>query len=69
MEVASSLGYSYTYRTLREGLNRQVRRMTAAVGFPTLRLIRTAVGSLPLGELVPGDWRELGAPEIRAVWE
>jgi 23S rRNA pseudouridine2457 synthase len=51
-----------------EGKNRQVRRMTAAVGFPTLRLVRTAVGGLPLGELAPGEWRELGAPGIRAVW-
>ncbi len=45
--------------TLTEGKNRQVRRMTAAVGHPTLRLIRVAIGRLPLGDLAPGQWREL----------
>ncbi len=43
---------------LREGRNRQVRRMTAAVGHPALRLIRAAVGPYALGELRPGQWRE-----------
>ncbi len=42
---------------LREGRNRQVRRMTAAVGHPTLRLIRVAIGSYTLGTLKPGEWR------------
>ena len=45
--------------TLREGRNRQVRRMTAAVGFPTLRLIRWSVGDWTLGALAPGEWREV----------
>ena len=45
--------------TLREGRNRQVRRMTAAVGLPTLRLIRTRIGTHALGELAPGQWRKL----------
>lgn len=44
--------------TIREGRNRQVRRMTAAVGLPTLRLIRARIGSIDLGQLAPGEWRE-----------
>jgi len=44
--------------TLNEGRNRQVRRMTAAVGLPTLRLVRTHVADWSLGDLKPGDWRE-----------
>ena len=43
--------------TLREGRNRQVRRMTAAVGLPTLRLVRASMGAHALGELQPGQWR------------
>jgi 23S rRNA pseudouridine2457 synthase len=46
--------------TLSEGRNRQVRRMTAAVGLPTLRLVRVALGGQRLGPLVPGNWRALG---------
>lgn len=45
--------------TLREGRNRQVRRMTAAVGLPTLRLVRVAMGQYHLGDLQPGQWRRL----------
>lgn len=44
--------------TIREGRNRQVRRMTAAVGLPTLRLIRAAIGPYTLDGLAPGCWRE-----------
>lgn len=50
--------------TLTEGKNRQVRRMTAAVGFPTLRLVRVAIGSLPLGDLAPGAWREISRQDV-----
>jgi 23S rRNA pseudouridine2457 synthase len=48
---------------LTEGRNRQVRRMTATVGFPTLRLVRAAIGELRLGTIAPGQWRELTAEE------
>ncbi|MEX0615640.1 MAG: pseudouridine synthase [Methylophaga sp.] len=47
--------------TIREGKNRQVRRMTAAVGHPTLRLIRAAIGPWSLGDLLPGQWWEVDA--------
>jgi 23S rRNA pseudouridine2457 synthase len=53
--------------TLREGRNRQVRRMTAAVGHPTLRLVRVAIGPVTLGGLAPGQWRELSEPERQAL--
>lgn len=53
--------------TLREGMNRQVRRMTAAVGHPTLRLVRVAIGPMGLGDLQPGQWRELTAQEVSQI--
>ena len=49
--------------TLREGMNRQVRRMTATVGHPTLRLVRIAVGPVRLGNLAVGCWRPMTARE------
>jgi 23S rRNA pseudouridine2457 synthase len=49
--------------TIAEGRNRQVRRMTAAVGLPTLRLVRVAIGPWALGSLAPGAWREEGVGE------
>lgn len=45
--------------TITEGKNRQVRRMTAAVGHPALRLIRVSIGQWELGELKPGEWKEV----------
>lgn len=53
-----SVPTSWLELTLREGRNRQVRRMTAAVGHPTLRLIRTAIGRWKLSGIEPGEWRE-----------
>ncbi|WP_413173363.1 rRNA large subunit pseudouridine synthase E [Anabaena azotica] len=53
--------------TLTEGKNRQVRRMTAAVGFPTLRLIRVSIANLQLNGLQPGEWRYLTPPEIQVL--
>jgi 23S rRNA pseudouridine2457 synthase len=53
--------------TLWEGRNHQVRRMTAAVGHPTLRLVRESIGPVHLGVLQPGQWRRLDAAELRAL--
>jgi 23S rRNA pseudouridine2457 synthase len=51
--------------TLREGKNRQVRRMTANIGFPTLRLVRAKIGRVNLDGLAPGEWRTI---ESHAPW-
>ena len=53
--------------TLREGRNRQVRKMTSAVGYPTLRLIRVKIGDLSLDKLRPGDSRQLGREEAERL--
>ncbi len=52
---------------LTEGRKRQVRHMTAAVGHPTLRLIRVGIGPLEVGDLTPGEWRELTRSEVDAL--
>ena len=54
---------------LHEGRNRQVRRMTAAVGHATLRLIRVAIGPIQLDSLKPGAWRDLEQKEVKALRE
>jgi 23S rRNA pseudouridine2457 synthase len=54
---------------LREGRKRQIRRMTAAVGHPTLRLVRIAIGPLTLGPLTPGQWRDLTRAELKMLQE
>jgi 23S rRNA pseudouridine2457 synthase len=60
----ASIPTAWLELTLREGKNRQVRRMTAKVGFPTLRLIRAAIGRVPVDGLAPGDWREVDAKDL-----
>jgi 23S rRNA pseudouridine2457 synthase len=55
--------------TLREGRKRQIRRMTAAVGHPTLRLVRITIGPLTLGHLLPGQWRDLTDDELKTLWQ
>ncbi len=52
---------------LREGKKRQIRHMTAAVGLPTLRILRIAIGSVTLKELQPGEWRNLTPVEVDAL--
>lgn len=56
-----NLPTSWLELVIREGRNRQVRRMTAAVGLPTLRLVRVRIGAWNLDGLAPGEWREVPA--------
>jgi 23S rRNA pseudouridine2457 synthase len=56
---------SWISLTISEGRNRQVRRMTAAVGFPTLRLVRWRIGDWTLDDLEPGKWRDAAPPQAR----
>lgn len=62
IRVRAKIPTSWVELTLREGRNRQVRRMTARVGFPTLRLVRARIGQIDLEGLAPGAWREVDAP-------
>lgn len=55
--------------TIVEGKNRQIRKMTAAIGHPTLRLIRQKISGLELGSLAPGEWRELTPAELTRFLE
>jgi 23S rRNA pseudouridine2457 synthase len=59
IRVRKAIPDSWIRLTIREGRNRQVRRMTAAVGHPTLRLVRWTVGEWSLDGLAPGEWREV----------
>lgn len=58
---------SWIELVIREGRNRQVRRMTAAVGLPTLRLIRVQIGEWQLADLAPGQWREISLPKLASA--
>jgi 23S rRNA pseudouridine2457 synthase len=62
-----SVPTSWIELTIREGRNRQVRRMTAAVGYPTLRLVRVAVGPYTLSDLRPGEWRVIDAALLQST--
>lgn len=59
VRIRKHIPTSWIALTLHEGRNRQVRRMTAAVGHPTLRLIRASIGEWALAGLPPGEWREI----------
>lgn len=59
IRVRKSIPDCWLSLTIREGRNRQVRRMTAAIGHPTLRLVRMKIGDWALGDLAPGQWREM----------
>jgi 23S rRNA pseudouridine2457 synthase len=64
-----SIPTSWMELVLIEGKNRQVRRMTATIGFPTLRLIRMRIGNFELGDLALGTWRELNSAERTKVFQ
>lgn len=67
IRVRKSIPDAWIELILTEGRNRQVRRMTAAAGFPTLRLLRVAIGPLRLDGLDPGAWRDLSETEVRKL--
>jgi 23S rRNA pseudouridine2457 synthase len=67
IRVRKAIPTAWIELELKEGRNRQVRRMTAAVGLPTLRLIRWAVGPWTVEGLAPGQWREVPQAEAEAV--
>jgi 23S rRNA pseudouridine2457 synthase len=68
IRVRKSIPDCWIALELSEGKNRQVRRMTAAVGHPTLRLMRVRIGEFRLGDLAAGKWRELTPTERNAVF-
>jgi 23S rRNA pseudouridine2457 synthase len=69
IRVRQNIPTSWIELTLHEGRNRQVRKMTASVGFPTLRLLRVAIGHFHLPtDLNPDQWRELTEPERTQIF-
>jgi len=66
IRVRQSKPCAWIELSIQEGRNRQVRRMTAAVGLPTLRLIRAAIGPYSLETLAPGQWRQASAADCQA---
>ncbi|MBS0509190.1 MAG: pseudouridine synthase [Proteobacteria bacterium] len=65
IRVRQNIPDSWLELVIREGRNRQVRRMTAAVGHPTLRLVRAAIGPYRLDGLAPGGWAEVAVPNYQ----
>lgn len=63
----ASIPTSWLAITISQGMNRQVRKMCAAVGLPCLRLVRASLGELPLTGLQPGEWRDLTATEVAGL--
>ena len=63
----ASIPTSWLEIKISQGMNRQVRKMCAAVGLPCLRLVRAAIGPLGLGDLQPREWRELTAAEVAGL--
>lgn len=59
---------SWIALSIKEGKNRQVRKMTAAVGYPTLRLVRYSIGNYKLGDMQPGDVLEINPNEVVPDW-
>ncbi|MGJ8672322.1 pseudouridine synthase [Rubritalea sp.] len=68
VDAAAAKRSSWLRMELSEGRNRQVRRMTAKIGHPTLRLYRESIGGLGLGDLAPGEWRCLSGEEVEKLW-
>jgi 23S rRNA pseudouridine2457 synthase len=67
VDPASEKRSSWIMIRLKEGKNRQVRRMTAKLGYPTLRLIRSSIGEYDLGDIQPGKWVVLDKDDVEAL--